>query len=47
MSDPMSKQEAVQQLSKHLRRPELSDEMFVKLLTVFATLQGWIKKGAR
>ena len=43
----MTKEEALRQLSSHLRRPELSDEMFVKLLTAFATMQGWLKKGAK
>ena len=47
MADTMTRNEALQQLSKQLRREGLEDGMFVRLLTAYATLQGWIRKGQR
>jgi hypothetical protein len=41
MSSAMTKNEALRQLSSYLRRPDLDDLTFCKLLNVFAKLSGW------
>jgi hypothetical protein len=41
MGDVATKKEAIESLSKHLRREDLDDLTFVKLLTLYAKLSGW------
>jgi len=43
MSNTMTKEEALRQLSVQLRRDGLDDLMFCKLLTVYIKLSGWDK----
>jgi hypothetical protein len=41
MSDVVTKAEALESLTKQLRREDLDDLTFVKLLTMYAKLQRW------
>jgi|HubBroStandDraft_4_1064222.scaffolds.fasta_scaffold3000450_2 hypothetical protein len=43
MTTPITKDEVLQQLSAKLRNDALSDDDFVRLLTVYAKLSGWFK----
>jgi hypothetical protein len=43
MSDVLTKQEALQRLSDMLRREDLDDLTFCKLLTFYGRLSGWFK----
>lgn len=36
-----TKQEVLRSLSAQLRRPELDDKTFVKVMNIYAKLQGW------
>jgi hypothetical protein len=40
----MTKTEVRQSMSKQLRRDDLDDLTFVRLLTFYAKLSGWIKR---
>jgi hypothetical protein len=41
MSKVASKAEVLQSLSKQLRRDDLDDKTFIKLLTLYSKLSGW------
>lgn len=41
MSDVATKQEVLESLSKQLRREDLEDLAFIKLLTFYMKLAGW------
>jgi hypothetical protein len=43
MSEVATRQEALQRLSDMLRRADLDDVTFCKLLTFYAKLSGWFK----
>jgi hypothetical protein len=43
MADSMTKREALEGLSEQLRRKDLDDLTFVRLLTFYGRLQGWFK----
>jgi hypothetical protein len=43
MGDVTTKQEALQKLSTMLRNKALDDLTYVRLLTFFVRLQGWIR----
>jgi hypothetical protein len=44
MSKVATKDEVLRSLTAQLRREGLSDELYIKLLSVYGKLQGWFPK---
>ena len=42
----ISREEALMMLSKQLRRPNLEPDAFLKVMTAYAKLNGWLGKDA-
>jgi hypothetical protein len=42
-TNPITKQEVAVRLSQVLRNDDLPDKVYIKVLTAYAKLQGWIR----